>query len=79
MTTKAQLIWDFRGPNAFHTAKHHKIHLEEFIAIEHLEVSVVTITEISDLHVIVSFITPMEKVSFLRERLKPHRGKKVVV
>ena len=33
---KIKLLWDFRGPDALETAKHHTIHLKEFAAIENL-------------------------------------------
>ena len=33
---KIKLLWDFRGPDALETAKHHTIHLKEFAAMENL-------------------------------------------
>ena len=29
-----KLIWDFKGPNSEHIAKHHEIHLKEFFDLE---------------------------------------------
>ena len=30
MSRKIKLLWDFRGPDAKETAKHHTIHLKDF-------------------------------------------------
>ncbi|MBT8262865.1 MAG: hypothetical protein KJO05_08585 [Bacteroidia bacterium] len=69
-----KLIWDFRGPNAAAIAKHHAIHLNEFIHSEKLQNSMSGTESISEMHHIAFMITEKELMQSLRERLKPNRG-----
>jgi hypothetical protein len=69
-----KLIWDFRGPNAAQIAKHHAIHLNEFIDSEKLENSMSGTESISDMYHIAFLITEKKMMQELRERLKPNRG-----
>lgn len=75
--TKVKLIWDFRGPAAMHTAKHHCIHLKEFIALEKIHGEAIITEEFSEMHVAASMIVLHEDVPMMREKLKPHRGQAV--
>ena len=74
MERKIKLIWDFRGPEALHTAKHHTIHLKEFAAIENLTYHEADVKELNPM-LAYAFITVDEKdMKIYRDALKPHRG-----
>jgi hypothetical protein len=77
MTEKAQLLWDFRGPTALKTAQHHLIHLKEFATTEGLTDSQFEIIENSQVFVSAAMVVSLDKVSDLRKRLQPHRGKRI--
>ena len=47
MNKKIKLLWDFRGPDALETAKHHTIHLKEFASIENLPCIEIGVTELN--------------------------------
>jgi len=74
MDRTIKLIWDFRGPDALETAKHHTIHLKEFAMMEKLSYHEVDIKELNPM-LSYAFITVDEKdmITF-RDALKPHRG-----
>jgi len=73
---KIKLIWDFRGIDSLETAKHHVIHLNEFIKRETLEDAVSGHEEVNDVHTI-AFITVQEKDMILvRDALLPQRGER---
>ncbi len=74
---KVKLIWDFRGPAAKRTAEHHCIHLKDFIALEKIEGEAIKIEEFSEMYSCASMIINEKDVSFMREKLKPHRGQLV--
>ncbi len=74
MNRKIKLLWDFRGPDAKETAKHHTIHLKEFAVIENLTYHDVDIHELNPM-LCSAFITVNEKdMKVFRDALKPHRG-----
>lgn len=74
MNRKIKLLWDFRGPDALETAKHHTIHLKEFAKKENLKFYEVSITERNPM-LVSAFITVDEKeMKIYRNALKPHRG-----
>ncbi|MFD2568870.1 hypothetical protein [Pseudotenacibaculum haliotis] len=74
MSRKIKLIWDFRGPEALETAKHHTIHLKEFAAMENLHYHEADVTELNPM-LAYAFITVDEKdMLTYRNALKPHRG-----
>lgn len=71
---KLKLIWDFRGPEGSRTAKHHAIHLKEYVQKQDLELKITGFEELSEKHSIAYMVVyrcDMEKV---RDALKPHRG-----
>jgi hypothetical protein len=74
MKERVKLIWDFRGPNATHIARHHVIHLKEFVEIESIENTLCDVEEISDAHHIAFLVVEKHLMNSLRERLKPNRG-----
>ena len=71
---KIKLIWDFRGPAAENTAKHHEIHLKEYIAIEKLPLNITGFEVITDMHSIAYMVVTDEHMISVRDALKPHRG-----
>ena len=74
MDRKIKLIWDFRGPDAKETAKHHTIHLQEFASIEGLTYHEIDINELNPM-LCTAFITVDETdMKIYRDTLKPHRG-----
>ncbi|WP_297805407.1 hypothetical protein [uncultured Polaribacter sp.] len=74
MNRKIKLLWDFRGPDAKETAKHHTIHLKEFATIEKLNFHEIDIQEKNEM-LFSAFITVDEKdMKIYRDALKPHRG-----
>ncbi|PWG04120.1 hypothetical protein [Polaribacter aquimarinus] len=74
MTKKIKLLWDFRGPDAKETAKHHTIHLKEFATLENLVFYKIDIQEKNEM-LFSAFITVDERdMKTYRDALKPHRG-----
>lgn len=74
MSRKIKLLWDFRGPNAKETAKHHTIHLKEFATLENLTFHEIDIKENNPM-LVSAFITVDEKdMKIYRDALKPQRG-----
>ncbi|WP_218599777.1 hypothetical protein [Polaribacter sp. NJDZ03] len=74
MSRKIKLLWDFRGPDAAQTAKHHTIHLKEFAEMENLTFFEIAIEEKNPM-LFSAFITVDEKdMKVYRDALKPHRG-----
>ncbi|WP_299673669.1 hypothetical protein [uncultured Tenacibaculum sp.] len=74
MSRKIKLIWDFKGPDALETAKHHCIHLKEFAQIESLDVYEIDHKEINEMYTL-AFVTVDESImKIFRDALKPHRG-----
>ena len=74
MERKIKLIWDFRGPDASAIAKHHEIHLKEFIAKEGLELNITGYQELSELHSIAFMVVKESGMIPVRDALLPHRG-----
>lgn len=71
---KLKLIWDFRGPGAVKTAKHHEIHLKEFIATQSNTVFGVNHEIKHELHALSFIIVNETDMRPFRDGLKPHRG-----
>ncbi len=69
-----KLIWDFRGPHAIQTARHHAIHLKEYVDIEKLELDNTGYEVISEMHSIAFMIVNESDMATVRDALKPHRG-----
>jgi len=74
MSRKIKLLWDFRGPDALETAKHHTVHLKEFATLENLNYHQIDIQEKNPM-LVAAFITVDEKdMKIFRDALKPQRG-----
>ena len=74
---KIKLIWDFRGPDCKHTAKHQEIHLKEFFKIEKINLIESGTQMLNDLHCLAYVIILKENLDTIKFRLKPHRGELV--
>ncbi len=69
-----KLIWDFRGPDSLRIAKHHEVHLKEFIASEKLDINITGVEQLSELHSIAFLVVNESEMKPIRDALKPHRG-----
>ncbi|PCI94139.1 MAG: hypothetical protein COB15_14855 [Flavobacteriales bacterium] len=74
MNRKIKTIWEFSGPDAEQTAKHHKIHLEEFGTREKLELSIADTEYINHITWIAYLIVLEKDVIAVRDALKPLRA-----
>lgn len=74
MKRKIKLLWDFRGPDAKETAKHHTIHLKEFATIENLNFHEIDIQEKNPMLFSAFLIVDEIDMKTYRDALKPHRG-----
>jgi hypothetical protein len=69
-----KLIWDFRGPGAGNTARHHAIHLKEFRNKELLRLDIIGSEQLSEMHHIAYLVVFESEMPEVRDALKPHRG-----
>lgn len=74
MTRKIKLIWDFRGPDALETAKHHTIHLKEFAAKEDLNYHEADVKELNSMLSYAYITVDENQMIIYRDALHPHRG-----
>ncbi|MDY0780705.1 hypothetical protein [Tenacibaculum sp. IB213877] len=74
MNRKIKLIWDFKGPDGYETAKHHCIHLREFAAIDNLPYHEVDAKQLNPFHTVAYIVVDEEHMKTFRDALKPHRG-----
>lgn len=69
-----KLIWDFKGPNAATTAKHHAFHLQEYLNSYKNSLNISGSEKVSDAHSIAYLIVKESEMPPVRDALKPHRG-----
>ena len=70
-----KLIWDFRGAQALEIAKHHEIHLKDFILAENLdEWNITGFQQLTELHSIAFWVVPESEIMKYRDILKPNRA-----
>lgn len=74
MNKKIKLIWDFRGPEAHATARHHAQHLVEYANLEGLDEQITGHREFSDMHSIAFMVVAESQMIKVRDALAPHRG-----
>lgn len=74
MKQKIKLIWDFRGPDALETAKHHAMHLKEFTVMENLRFFEVSTSRYSDYHSIAYMVIDENDLDVFKDALHPHRA-----
>ena len=71
---KLKLIWDFKGPDAERTAKHHAIHLKEFLRTNSLSLEISGSEKVSEMHSLAFLVVTRDEMPAVRDALKPHRG-----
>ena len=71
---KIKVIWDFRGPTAANTAKHHAKHLDDFISNEDITTQIIGCHHYGEMHSIAYMVVTETELDIVRKRLKPHRG-----
>ncbi|APY07519.1 hypothetical protein BWZ20_04055 [Winogradskyella sp. J14-2] len=71
---KLKLIWDFRGPASKKTAQHHLVHLNEYIAVNNLNITITDIEVLNNMHSIAYIVVDESEMKPLRDALKPNRG-----
>ena len=74
MSKKIKLIWEFRGPSAHQTAKHHEIHLQDYIRIENLELNITMVELQSEFSATAYMVITENELPKVKAALKPHRG-----
>ena len=74
MERKIKLIWDFRGPDAGAIARHHEIHLKEYINREKLSLDITGHQDLSSAHSIAFMVVEEPQMIPVRDALLPHRG-----
>lgn len=79
MKTQIKLLWDFRGREAKQTAEHHRIHLEEFISRENLELKETGLHHLSDMYSIAYMMVSEAEMLKVRDALRPHRGERITL
>ena len=67
---KIKLIWDFRGPESAKIAKHHEIHLKDFIKREKTAFNITGMENVSEMHTLVFMVIAREEMDSLRQKLK---------
>ena len=72
--SKLKLIWDFRGPDALQIAKHHEVHLKDYISAEKLNIKITGIEQLSEIHSVAYLVVNENEMKPIRDALKPHRG-----
>ena len=74
MSKKIKLIWEFRGPSANQTAKHHEIHLQDYIRIEKLQLNITKVEIQNDFSASAYMVVTEDELPKVKTALKPHRG-----
>ena len=75
MERNIKLIWDFRGMDAEQTARHHEIHLKEFINKNELFQFPITGVEVlNEMYAIAFWVVPESEIMNYRDILRPHRA-----
>lgn len=74
MSRQIKLIWDFRGEASAKTAKHHELHLKEYIIHEKLPLNITGFEIKNEMHAIAFMVVTNEYMVVVRDALKPHRG-----
>lgn len=72
-----KLIWDFKGPNSEHIAKHHEIHLKEFFDLEKKQLIKSGMESLNLSHHVAYAIIDKSDLEYIKKSLKPHRGQLV--
>lgn len=68
------MIWDFFGPDAVEFAKHHVVHLKQFMVKEGLEAVEINMESPSEDHSFAFMIVKPELKLIIRDSLRPKRA-----
>ncbi len=68
------MIWDFRGPDALKIARHHEIHLKEYIAMEKFPIEITGFESLNEVYAIAFLVLTDAHLIAVRDALKPHRA-----
>lgn len=71
---KIKLLWDFRGPDALEIARHHAVHLSEFIKKEKLALDISGYDALTEQHAVAYLVVEEARMIQIRDALLPHRG-----
>ncbi len=74
MPQKIKLIWDFYGLTSTKTAKHHEIHLKQYILAQKLLISITGFEIKNEVHCIAFMVVTANNMIQVRDTLKPHRA-----
>jgi hypothetical protein len=74
MSRKIKLIWIFSGPDAEGTAKHHEIHIREFLVKNNFSELITGVDYQNEIYWSAYLIVDEKDMIFFRDRLKPHKG-----
>lgn len=74
MYDRIKLILDFRGPDALNIAKHHRIHLDEYIKKQKIPNAVLGVEQLSEFYSIAFITVDTKDMIDVRDALRPHRG-----
>jgi len=74
MERKIKVIWEFYGAEAEETAKHHRIHLEEFAKREKLTIDIAGVEYKNEMLWLAYLIVLEKEVFTVRDALKPLRA-----
>ena len=74
MSRKIKLLWDFRGPDASETAKHHARHLADFVKKESLALDITGHKDLTEMHSVAYMVVEEINMIQIRDALLPHRG-----
>ena len=74
MEKKLKLIWDFYGPDAIPTAKHHAIHLKQYAKKEKLQSTLAEFVEVEPEYAVAYLVVVESEMIQVRDALIPHRG-----
>lgn len=69
-----KLIWEFRGPEAGGTARHHEIHLREFLLAEKYPLMVCGVDEVNPSFFKAFIVIKADDMIAFRDRLRPQYG-----
>ena len=74
MSRKIKLIWNFSGPDAEGTAKHHEIHIREFLEKNNFNDLITGVDYQTEIVWSAYLIVDEKDMILFRDALKPHKG-----
>ncbi len=74
MSRKIKLIWNFSGPDAEGTAKHHEIHIREFLEKNNFADLITGVDYHTEIVWSAYLIVAEKDMILFRDALKPHKG-----